>query len=307
MVSVNLYFDSYGLTDETTKIRYTLSLLEGAAALWQQDYIANHPLTGANIPSWADFTTSLEQSFAPVQQTHEAEQKLRRLRQRGRYIEEYIAEFAVLASQAGLTADNTALRAYFAEGLDDPIRFEALRSSPRTINDWKDAARTAYRIISEQNKYRSRSNSYPKGQRKGKGNRSNPRYVDIRTQPVQSKFKRNEWDMDVDYLSRTINEIDIMDSEEEEEFQQEESEDEEDEIDNIRTSTRQDTGKEALKFLINNILTDEQRVALKQGLCFFCKQKGHFYRDCEKRKVFLKARGKGSMGKKQPRQGNYNN
>ncbi|KAF5357160.1 hypothetical protein D9756_006436 [Leucocoprinus leucothites] len=35
--------------------------------------------------------------------------------------------------------------------------------------------------------------------------------------------------------------------------------------------------------IINNVLTDEQRVALKRGECFFCHKKGHFAKSCPAR------------------------
>jgi hypothetical protein len=54
--------------------------------------------------------------------------------------------------------------------------------------------------------------------------------------------------------------------------------------------------KDALDHLINNNLTDEQQAALKQGVCFFCKKKGHFYCNCQARKVFVHKRGTGNMG-----------
>ena len=274
--------------------------------LWRQDYITTHAAQNQQ-QNWAQFTASLEQSFAPAQQTHEAEQRLRRLKQRGRYIEEYISEFAVLASQAGLTDDTVALRAYFSEGLDPAIAHEALRSNPTTLDAWKTASRNAYRIVSEQARYRASSSyrSPTKGQRKGKGKgyKHGPRYQNIQSQPVLPQFRRSEFDMDIDYYYQSYNQINSYDSEEEEEFNEAEEEDEsDDEISYTQPRRELNKGSEALHHLINNVLTDEQRAALKRGECFFCHKQGHFYRDCQARKTYIKSKGTKNMGSKPNRQ-----
>jgi hypothetical protein len=301
LASVNLYFTSYGVQDNGQRVNYTLGLLEGAAAPWRQDYITTH---AAAPQTWVQFTAALDQSFAPAQQTHEAEQELRRLRQSGRYIETYISEFAILASQAAI-GDNTALRAYFAEGLDPAVRYEAIRHNPNTIDDWKTSARQAWRIVSEQNRYRSSSNTrtfrpvHKKGQRKGKNGRPAPRYTNIYSQPVRPQFQRNEYDMDVDHILQSINEIELDDSEEDEEYNEvEEEEDSEEEIDNINSSRRTPGKANALHHLINNVLTEEQRAALRKGECFFCHKQGHFYRDCAARKTYVRSHGKKPMASK---------
>jgi len=102
-----------------------------------------------------------------------------------------------------------------------------------------------------------------------------------------TRHVRSEWDMDVDNIYQMINELsldnknrdnDFFEEEEEEDYYREEEDDEE-EINNI--SPRQNSSarrvSETLNHLINNVLTDEQRAALRNGECFFCKKKGHFY------------------------------
>ena len=122
MVSVKLYFNSCGVTSADDKINYTLGLLEGAADDWKSDFINTH--TNGN-GTWDAFESALEQAFAPAQQDYEAAERLKRHSQQGRYIEEYISGFRVLASQAGLS-DSTATRQFFASGLDTRVRHEAL-------------------------------------------------------------------------------------------------------------------------------------------------------------------------------------
>jgi G3E family GTPase len=101
--------------------------------------------------------------------------------------------------------------------------------------------------------------------------------------------------MDVDNILQSINQIELDDSEEEdEEYNEVEEEDSEDEeIDNISSSRQRSAKAErALQHFINNVLTDEQRTALRNKECFFCHKPGHFFRDCQARKVYLNSRGK---------------
>ncbi|KAF5345961.1 hypothetical protein D9756_010904 [Leucocoprinus leucothites] len=129
MAEVELYFNSYGVTDDQSRINYTLGLLDGAAKLWQQNYRtsqADAARQAGHVPhTFDEFKNALEQSFAPTQQSFEAERELHYYRQQNKYIEEYIANFSVLASRAGLT-DSTSLQSYFAEGLDNNVRFKAI-------------------------------------------------------------------------------------------------------------------------------------------------------------------------------------
>ena len=304
IASVKLYFDSTGTNNARNQKDYALGLMAGSASLWVQDYIATHPRNAAQQHTWAEFENALEQAFAPAQENYIAEQQLRSLRQRGRYIEEYISEFSVLASRAGLTTDNVALRAYFQEGLDPAIAYEALRSNPTTLADWKTAARNAYRIITDQERYKRtlRPSSYKKKSNKGrKGNRYNgyptPRYVDINTQPISPQFRRNQWDMDIDATQyRSINEL--AETSDSEEFNEQEDTDSDEEIDTTVSGRRIDAIARAIDKWTLNYLTDEQRTALRNGECFFCHKKGHFFRTCPARKAYLNQKGKTSMAKK---------
>ena len=56
-------------------------------------------------------------------------------------MDEYVAQFRILAGRAGLT-DNKMLIEYFIEGIDTGIlqKIFALNPLPATINDWYEAA-----------------------------------------------------------------------------------------------------------------------------------------------------------------------
>ncbi|KAF5353904.1 hypothetical protein D9756_007284 [Leucocoprinus leucothites] len=129
IAEVKLYFDSYGATSDTQRINYTLELLNGAAKLWQQDYRLSQATAatqaGYVAHTFTQFKNVLKQSFAPTQQSFEAERELCYYRQRNKYIKEYITNFSVLTSCAGLV-DSTSLQSYFAKGLDNDVRFKAI-------------------------------------------------------------------------------------------------------------------------------------------------------------------------------------
>ncbi|KAJ3558102.1 hypothetical protein NP233_g11575 [Leucocoprinus birnbaumii] len=149
IISVEHYLDTLQITSDVQRINYTLGLMEGSAAYWKQDYVAQQL---AHTQTWNEFRDDLDQAFAPVQETYEAERRLRSLKQHGSYIGTYISAFTLAASHAGLS-DNPSLHTMFANGLDPDIRYEAIRQAPRTIEEWKDAARNAARIIDTQRQF----------------------------------------------------------------------------------------------------------------------------------------------------------
>ncbi|KAF5348902.1 hypothetical protein D9756_009853 [Leucocoprinus leucothites] len=177
MAEVELYFDSYGVTDDQARINYTLGLLDGAAKLWQQDYRTSQAYAArqaGHVPhTFEQFKNALKQSFTPTQQSFEAERELYYYRQRNKYIEEYIANFSILASHAGLT-DSTSLRSYFTKGLDNDVRFEAIRADPQTLAQWKTAARQAYKVVQEQRRYHI-GNSNPGSSNRSRKTKKNSR------------------------------------------------------------------------------------------------------------------------------------
>ncbi|KAF5354229.1 hypothetical protein D9756_007003 [Leucocoprinus leucothites] len=138
--------------------------------------------------------------------------------------------------------------------------------------------------------------------------------------------RRSEWDMDIDRISRGIYRLSIEDDREaddggiyelgaEDDDNPEEEESEGEDINQTYnegpSNTDRDVYGSLYSHIINNVLTDEQRIALKRGECFFCHKKGHFAKSCPARKVWFKSRGKTNMGLKQtqksqskPKQGN---
>ncbi|KAF5354287.1 hypothetical protein D9756_006940 [Leucocoprinus leucothites] len=133
--------------------------------------------------------------------------------------------------------------------------------------------------------------------------------------------------MDIDRISRGIYRLSVKDDQEadnggiyklgtEDDDNPEEEESEGEDINQIYnegpSNTDRDVYGSLYSHIINNVLTDKQRIALKRGECFFCNKKGHFAKSCLARKVWFKLRGKTNMGLKQtqksqskPKQGNH--
>ncbi|KAF5345475.1 hypothetical protein D9756_011377 [Leucocoprinus leucothites] len=65
------------------------------------------------------------------------------------------------------------------------------------------------------------------------------------------------------------------------------------------SNTDRDVYSSLYSHIINNILTNKQRIALKREECFFCHKKGHFAKSCPARKVWFKSTEKTNMGSKQ--------
>ena len=328
ITDVELYFDSYNLTGDEEKIRYTLALLTGAASDWKKDYITQHR---ANLGAYQDFRAALDQSFQPIQHAEEAHRKLARIRQNGSFIDEYIAAFSVLSSEAGLT-DGAPLRQYFKDGLDSAVRHEAIRQNPTTINEWKTAARNAYSIVRDINESRNKNlQPYRRDKKIKNGNRRrfNPRYEDITRQPVTHRY-RNEWDMEVDNINHIINNIASQDgdnydslSESEDSDDSDRQEDSEDEVNYIsrqassskkRVPTSNDNSRDvhrAINFIIANLAQDKN-ARKKFDKCFWCNKPGHYFAECNARKAYMaegkihqkqntRSKGKSSKGKKPQR------
>ncbi|KAF5345110.1 hypothetical protein D9756_011474 [Leucocoprinus leucothites] len=120
--------------------------------------------------------------------------------------------------------------------------------------------------------------------------------------------------MDIDRISRGIYRLSIEDDREadnggiyelgpEDDDNPEEEESEGEDINQTYNEGPSNTDRGVYSSLyshiINNILTNEQRIALKRGECFFCHRKGHFAKSCLARKGWFKSRGKTNMGSKQ--------
>jgi hypothetical protein len=146
-------------TDEA-KIAFILSYLTDKEALkWRETYLSSLVTLDSfgefQYPTYKEFLETFQLYFKPINQTIEANNRLITLKQGKRTVEEYVAEFRLLISMAGITSttdsDNIHLINYFRQGLNPAIskKIGLSENVPDTIGGWADRAvqyDTQYRL-----------------------------------------------------------------------------------------------------------------------------------------------------------------
>lgn len=283
--AVQLYIDAKpgAFSDDKTKIQFALSYMStGPAATWRGAFLeSNKELDGSQtLPTWKKFLEGLDTSFAPNNVPADAMDRIRHLKQNGRYIDDYISQFQILAYQADL-GDGVAAVNYFKNGLDRPVAIKTISLNPgNKLSDWFKQARTAYQILQTQRDYMQTRGtpSFPTTSRtrpfKGKRN-AFTRRVPLPYQATDPNA------MDIDQLAEAVYNLDFED--EPDLLAEEADEDEETEEDRLHQLVQERT-REAL----NAILTDAQRKDLKEKRCFNCRKTGHFARECPTKKTIYR-------------------
>src|ERR1700678_3614818 len=125
-------------TDEK-KIIFMLSYMtEGTARAWKEAFvrdIINSPIN--DFGSLKQFTVNLKRAFEASDSEGDARAKLRQLNQGKDSVDDYVAQFRILAGKARMT-DNAALTEYFMEGVNTGIlrKIFAQEKLPATITEW---------------------------------------------------------------------------------------------------------------------------------------------------------------------------
>src|SRR5271168_4560098 len=125
-------------TDEK-KIIFMLSFMtEGTAQAWKevfvQDIINNQ---ANNFGTLLQFIANLKKAFEAPDAKGDARARLRQLKQGKDSVDDYVAQFRILAGKAKMT-DNKALTKYFMEGINIGIlqKIFAQDKLPTTITEW---------------------------------------------------------------------------------------------------------------------------------------------------------------------------
>src|SRR6202522_323065 len=125
-------------TDEK-KIIFMLSYMtEGTARAWKEAFvrdIINSPIN--DFGSLKQFTDNLKKAFEASDSEGDARAKLRQLKQGKDSVDDYVAQFRILAGKARMT-DDAALTEYFMEGINTGIlqKIFAQERLPATITEW---------------------------------------------------------------------------------------------------------------------------------------------------------------------------
>ena len=132
---------------DEAKVAFVLSFLnDKEAEKWKETYRSGFITEDGDInyPTFKTFITDFTNYFRPINQVMVANSKIATLRQGKRTVEEYVTEFRLLSSLAGMTsnsaADNLHLINYFRRGLHPAISRKIALSdtAPTTISGWAD-------------------------------------------------------------------------------------------------------------------------------------------------------------------------
>ena len=153
-----------------------------------------------------DFIDEVKKAFRAADTEGDARAKLRQLRQGKNTVDEYVAEFRILAGKAKMTKEEKALVEYFMEGINTGIlqKIFAQATLPTTMDEWYTQASkydAQYRRVHEILERR-------RGATSGSSNTNQtkktfiPRYV-----PRYTSTHRDPNAMDVDQLTTTIDRL----------------------------------------------------------------------------------------------------
>lgn len=185
----------------------------------------------------------------------------------------------MLAEQAGVQ-NHQELIHRFKEGLDYEIARRAIERAPEgNINAWIMAARVAnevYRMEVDYHSRHRRASAYRNlpPPRKPWPNNSNG------TGPNTSKRDPNA--MDVDALEATLQNLQI----EEDSIEDNESsyEEPQEDIPNDTETNVEELVSRRVSQVLNEILTPQQKAALRNRQCYNCGETGHYAKNCRKPK-----------------------
>src|SRR5271155_4637672 len=125
------------------KIVFMLSFMKKGTTLtwkesWTQEKLATTTQDFGTIKSFID---ELKKAFSAADTEGDARAKLRQLRQGKNSVDEYVAEFRILAGKAKMK-DDKALTEYFMEGINTGIlqKIFASETLPATIQEWYERA-----------------------------------------------------------------------------------------------------------------------------------------------------------------------
>jgi hypothetical protein len=129
--------DSY--TDNTKKVAFMLALMNGGTAkTWKEAYLHDilNTKKGA-FPTTEDFVKDLKKAFLPGDPEGDARAKIRQLKQGKGSVDEYNAQFRILAGQSGIK-EYRALKDYYMQGLNTGILSKIFFNvkQPETMEEW---------------------------------------------------------------------------------------------------------------------------------------------------------------------------
>jgi len=135
--------------DEHTAIMFMLYHMDKKALVWRMEFMAAHTVLEQviHLGTMENFLAVLDSAFQPFDMERDALWQLYALKQLSRPVDEYVSEFRVFATRAGLT-DVSQLIHLFRQGLDSDIAIQAIQQGPNNnFQAWIEAAKQGEEII----------------------------------------------------------------------------------------------------------------------------------------------------------------
>ena len=146
--SVEQYFATTGVLDETSKTQFAVNLFRGNVTTWMRTYCS-----GTSLAPWPQVRSELERLFAPISEEQNARDRLASLRQNAG-VARYAAEFRQLILLLPQIPESDQIDR-FARGLKLAASREVYLRAPATLDE---AIRIAERYDTITWKLRSKSN-----------------------------------------------------------------------------------------------------------------------------------------------------
>lgn len=151
---VELALRANRICDGLNQTDFAASFLDGNALLWYISCLES----GRAFANWESLKEGLAESFGPLDVEEESRLSLFSLTQEGN-LDGYIREFSRLSLNVS-ELDQHSRALLFVRGLQDNLRYDAMREHPKTLAEAIRAARTAQQNISQASwNYRGRKKS----------------------------------------------------------------------------------------------------------------------------------------------------
>ncbi|KAF8077406.1 hypothetical protein N665_1039s0001 [Sinapis alba] len=119
---IELVFDCQNYS-ESKKVRLAATEFNGYALHWWDQIVTTRRRTGEpQVSSWFELKTIMRRRFVPGHYSREVHQKLRRLTQGSKSVEDYYQEMEILMLKAAVDEDSEATMARFLAGLNRDVQ-----------------------------------------------------------------------------------------------------------------------------------------------------------------------------------------
>ena len=157
-----IYAHPGAYNDDHSIIMFMLLHMNKKALVWRTEFMAAHTTSSGaiHLGTIGDFIAALRSAFSPFDAEGESLQRLHKLRQHSRpvdeFVSEFVSEFRILTKRAGLT-DTSQLVHIFRQGLDQDIAIQAIRKGPtNSLQAWIEAAKQGEEIVRMERVYLGR-------------------------------------------------------------------------------------------------------------------------------------------------------